>query len=127
MWRGLPCSQTTNKGEQEQVTQPVELTSTQTGDLVERIVAAAHPERILLFGSAARGDMTPRSDVDVLVVAAEESHRRHTAQAIYRRLLGFSLPVDVVVATPTDLEQYGDTPGLVYRQALREGRIIYAT
>jgi len=98
----------------------------QTQDLVDRILAAIHPERIILFGSAARGEMNSRSDVDVLVVAPEGAHRRRTAQAIYRRLLGFEIPVDVVVATPSDLEQHGEASDLVYRQALHEGRDIYA-
>jgi len=102
------------------------LTQEQTEDLVERIVTAAHPHRIILFGSAARGESGRHSDVDVLVVAPEGSHRRKTAQAIYRGLLGFGLPVDVVVATPSDLEKYRDSPALVYREALREGRELYA-
>ena len=104
----------------------MELTKQQTSELVERIVAAAHPRRIILFGSLARGDAARHSDIDVLVVAPEGSHRRKTAQAIYRGLLGFGLPVDVVVATPSDLELYRDSPGLIYREALREGRELYA-
>jgi predicted nucleotidyltransferase len=104
----------------------VELTRGKKEDLVARIVAAAHPERIILFGSAARGEAGRGSDIDVLVVAPEGSHRRKTAQAIYRALLGFGLPVDVVVATPSDVEKYRDSPGLVYREALREGRELYA-
>lgn len=95
-------------------------------ELVERIRGAADPLRIVLFGSAARGEAGRYSDVDVLVVVPEGSHRRRTAQAIYRRLLGFGLAVDVVVATPADLEKYGESPALVYRQALREGRDLYA-
>jgi len=104
----------------------MELTKQQTSELVERIVAAAHPRRIILFGSLARGDAARHSDIDVLVVAPEGSHRRKTAQAIYRGLLGFGRPVDVVVATPSDLELYRDSPGLIYREALREGKELYA-
>ena len=104
----------------------MQLTANQTDDLVKRIVEAAHPEKIILFGSAARGEGGRHSDIDVLVVAPEGSHRRHTAQIIYRHLLGFGLPVDVVVATPSDVEKYRDSPGLVYREALREGKELYA-
>jgi len=95
-------------------------------ELVTRIVDAAGPTRVVLFGSAARGEAGRYSDIDVLVVVKEGSHRRHTAQRIYRKLLGFGVPVDVVVATPSDLERYGESPGLVYRQAIREGRELYA-
>ena len=104
----------------------MEMTQTQTEQLVARIVAASHPQRIILFGSAARGEAGRHSDVDVLVVAPEGAHRRKTAQAIYRGLLGLGVPVDVVVATPSDLEDYRESPGLVYREALREGKELYA-
>jgi uncharacterized protein len=104
----------------------MELSSEQTAELIARIVAAAHPQRIIMFGSLARGDADRHSDIDLLVVAPEGSHRRKTAQAIYRGLLGFGLPVDVVVATPSDLELYADSPGLIYRGALREGKELYA-
>jgi predicted nucleotidyltransferase len=95
-------------------------------ELVSRIVEAVKPIRIILFGSTARGEAGRFSDLDVLVVVNEDTHRRKAAQLIYRRLLGFGIPVDVVVATQSDLEQYGDSPGLVYREAIREGRELYA-
>lgn len=98
----------------------------QLSELVGRIVDAVNPIRIILFGSTARGTAGRYSDVDVLVVVDEGVHRRKSAQLIYRRLIGFGIPVDVVVATPSDLVQYKDSPGLVYREAIREGRELYA-
>jgi predicted nucleotidyltransferase len=95
-------------------------------ELTERIVDAVHPLRIILFGSAARGEMGPNSDFDVLVVMPEGVHRRKTAQLIYRHLLGFGFATDVVVATESDLRKYGDNFSLVYYPALREGKEIYA-
>jgi predicted nucleotidyltransferase len=53
-------------------------------DLVQRIVDAVHPLRIILFGSAARGEMGADSDVDLLIVMPNGTHRRHTAQHLYR-------------------------------------------
>jgi len=98
----------------------------QLDDLIERVITAVHPLRILLFGSTARGEAGRFSDVDLLVIVADGSHRRKTAQCIYRHLLGFAIPVDIVVATPSDIEKYKDSPGLIYREALREGRELYA-
>ena len=98
----------------------------QVDELVRRIVEAVHPLRIILFGSAARGMMAAHSDLDVLVVMPEGTHRRHTAQDIYEQLFGFELPVDVVVATPSDLERHKNSIGLVYRDALRDGIELYA-
>jgi len=98
-------------------------------ELVRRIVEAVHPLRIILFGSAARGDMGPDSDVDVLVVVPEGTHRRHTAQFLHTRFagLGLSFGVDVIVATPEDLERYKDDIGFIYHTVLQEGKLIYAT
>jgi predicted nucleotidyltransferase len=104
----------------------MQITDNQTTDLVHRIVNAARPLRIILFGSAARGDDSPGSDVDILVVVPDGVHRRRTAQDIYLALLGFGAPVDIIVATVSDLEKYSDSPGLIYREALREGRVLYA-
>jgi len=94
-------------------------------ELTKRIVEAAQPLKIILFGSAARGEMGPNSDFDVLVIMPEGVHRRKTAQLIYRHLVGFGFATDVVVATESDLRKYGDNFSLVYYPALREGREIY--
>lgn len=93
-------------------------------EIVKRIVDTADPERIILFGSAVRGKMGPNSDVDLLVIRAGV-HRRQLTQRIYRELIGAGHAVDIIVATPSDLERYGNSIGLVYRQALQEGRVIY--
>ena len=94
--------------------------------LVQRIVDAVHPLKIILFGSAARGEIGPDSDIDVLVVMPDGTHRRHTAQYLYQTIRGIKTPFDVVVATPSDLEQNRDNVGLVYYTVLREGKTVYA-
>lgn len=95
-------------------------------ELVRRIVAVAHPDRIILFGSAARGPGGPDSDLDVLVVKAGVPHRRRLAQQIHRALFGLGVPVDVVVMTPEDLDALRDAVGSFVGSALREGRELYA-
>lgn len=95
-------------------------------DLVRCIVEIVPPLRIILFGSAARGEMKPDSDLDVLVVVPEGTHRRHTAQRIHRHMIGFPLAVDIVIATESDLRTLGENFSLVYYPALREGKEIYA-
>ena len=92
--------------------------------LVGRIVDAVAPERIILFGSAARGEMTSSSDLDLLVVK-DNCHRRKTTARIYRTLPRPRPPVDVVVAWPEDLRRHRDSHWLVIAPALREGRTIY--
>jgi len=94
-------------------------------EMVRRIVEAVNPLRIILFGSAARGEARPGSDLDVLVVMPEGTHRRQTAGMLYTRMVGMNVPVDIIVAAPDDLAQYGDTKGLVYRNVVREGQDIH--
>ncbi len=95
-------------------------------EIVRRVVQVAHPDRIILFGSAARGEMGPDSDVDLLVVKAGVPHRRRLAQAIHRAMFGVDAAVDVLVVTPEDIAKYGDKVGPIIRPALREGHEIYA-
>ncbi len=94
-------------------------------EIVKRIIEVAHPEKIILFGSAVRGEVGPNSDLDLLVVKSGV-HRRRLAQKIYMNLLGVGQAVDIVVVTPEDIEQFRDSVGLVIESALREGRVIYA-
>ncbi len=94
--------------------------------LVRSIVQAVNPLRIILFGSAARGEGGPESDLDLLIVMPDGTHRRLTAQYLYRNLRGIGMPFDLLVATPSDLEEHKDNPGLVYRTILREGKTVYA-
>lgn len=93
--------------------------------IIQRIVAVAQPEKIIIFGSAARGEMGPNSDIDLLVVKSG-IHRRRLAQAIYMNLIGVGQAVDVVVVTPEDIERYKDSFALVIEPALREGKVVYA-
>jgi predicted nucleotidyltransferase len=93
--------------------------------LVRRIVEVAKPDRIVLFGSAARGEMGPDSDLDVLVVKSGVEHRRRLAQDIYMNLSGVGVGVDVIVLTPEDIEAQRDRVGSIVGPALDEGRVIY--
>ena len=95
-------------------------------DLVKRIVDEAHPLRIVVFGSAARGEMVQDSDIDLLVVMPEGTHRRRTAQRLYRKIRGVGVPFDIVVATPNDLEKHRENIGLIYWRILEEGKEVYA-
>ncbi|MHB9023313.1 MAG: nucleotidyltransferase domain-containing protein [Armatimonadota bacterium] len=101
-------------------------TQEQLEELVRRIVDAVHPLRIILFGSAARGEMGPDSDLDVLVVMPEGTHRRHTAAKLHRYFFGIPYGIDVMVATPSDLEKHRRNIGLIYYTILDEGKELYA-
>jgi len=95
-------------------------------EIVRRVTETARPLRILVFGSHARREARADSDLDLLVVVRNGTHRRSTAAGIHRQLCDIALGVDVVVATEDDIARQGDRIGLVYRSALKEGVEVYA-
>ena len=93
--------------------------------VVRRIVAAADPEQIILFGSAARGEMRPESDLDLLVVKGGGYDYHRVVSDIYAGLAGIDIPVEVVLVTPEQVERYRNSFCVVIHPALKEGKIIY--
>jgi predicted nucleotidyltransferase len=96
-------------------------------EIKRRIIETVHPCKIILFGSAVRGEMGPNSDLDILVVMPSGTHRRNTARSIYRNLIGVGFAVDIVVVTEQDLDKYGDNIGMVIKPALEQGKTLYAS
>ena len=92
---------------------------------VERL-KAWKPERIILFGSCARGDDTPQSDLDFLVVVPDESYNRELRFEMAKSLRDLETSVDLVVASVSTIDRKGYIIGLVYREALLEGKLLYA-
>ncbi len=95
--------------------------------LVDIIAATAQPDRIILFGSRATGGARQDSDYDFLVVVPEVENERHVSRRIYRALLDHRIDaaVDIIVVDRDTLAQHGDTPGMIYREALTEGEVAY--
>ncbi len=93
-------------------------------EVLRRVVAIAQPEMIILFGSAARGEMGPNSDLDLLVVKSG-ADALDLMRDIYVGLIGVGTPVDALVVSPEDLERYRDSHGLVIVEALGEGKVVY--
>jgi len=96
------------------------------GEMVERIVRGFNPERIILFGSHARGDAGPDSDVDLLVVMQVKGSRRRARLSIRRALRGIPMPKDIIVTTPEDFQWRKEIAGTIERPAAREGKVLYA-
>jgi predicted nucleotidyltransferase len=94
-------------------------------DIIQRIVEVAHPDRIIMFGFAARGEMGPNSDIDLLVIKKGVRNPRDVTAKIYMRLYGVGTAVDIIVVTPKQVEQYRDSPYLVIHPATRDGIVIY--
>jgi len=95
-------------------------------EMVERIVHRFHPERIILFGSVARGESGPDSDLDLLVVMPVEGSRREKAVEVGVAVNDLPVSKDIIVTTPEDFEWRKELVGTIERPAAREGRLLYA-
>ena len=91
-----------------------------------RIVRRFHPQRIVMFGSQARGEATSDSDLDLLVVVPDEADTRDLVPSIRAALADVAVSKDVFVATPAQIARYGDVIGTLLESALGEGVTIYA-
>lgn len=92
---------------------------------VRRIVAELEPDRIILFGSYARGAPTPDSDVDLLVVMETKATSAERSWSVSRLLIPRPFPVDILVKTPIELEQALINGDCFLREILTTGRVLY--
>jgi predicted nucleotidyltransferase len=93
--------------------------------MVRRIATQFNPVMVIVFGSYARGEAGPDSDVDLLVVLDHVDSPRRAAAAIDRALLGRTLPINVIVTTPERMQRLRDLVGTVVYPAVREGVVAY--
>ena len=91
----------------------------------ERIAKRFDPDKIILFGSAARGQEGPDSDADLLVVMPVNGSKRQQAVQIDLALEGIPIPIDLIVVTPEEVEKYRETIGPIIHEAVREGKVLY--
>ena len=96
-------------------------------EITRRLVELYHPERIYLFGSAARGDTGPDSDYDFMVVVPDETPRqlRETSQ-VFKVLYDIDAPVDVVVWPRCKFDERLHLPASFPATIVREGELLYA-
>lgn len=93
--------------------------------MVQSILAIGNPQKIILFGSRARGDAQPDSDYDILIIEPSNLPRYQRAAPYRRALVGTCLAKDIVVWTPEEVTEWRDVPNAFITTALREGIVLY--
>ena len=106
------------------------VTSDTLRDMVEAIVDAVDPDEIILFGSRARGETRPGSDIDLLVIesdpfSASHSRRKELAR-VCRALARYAVPIDVLLYSRAELAHWRHSRTHVIGRALRDGKVLYA-
>ena len=94
-------------------------------DIVERIVEAVNPEKIILFGSYAYGKPTKNSDLDILVIMNSKLPRYKRSVPIYKALAGILIPKDIIVYTPQEVGEWDEVPQAFITTAVSKGKVIY--
>lgn len=94
-------------------------------EAVERIVAAARPSKVIVFGSHARGDSDDGSDLDLLVIKPKLVDRYQEMIRLRDAIGPIGTGVDVLVYSEEEVERRGRVPGTVVYWALKEGRVVY--
>jgi uncharacterized protein len=94
-------------------------------EIIRRIVNAVQPEKIVLFGSRARGDARPESDMDLLVIAQSSEPRYRRSSRLYSVLSDILVPMDILVYNPDEVQEWKDVRQAFITTALREGKVLY--
>ena len=103
-----------------------EITSEKVQKVISKIVEVSNPRKLILFGSYARGNQHINSDLDILVVAGDEiDNPRKEGIRIRRALKGINMPMDILVVSENKLEELIAIPGLIYKEAVSKGKVVY--
>jgi len=92
---------------------------------VQRLVAAANPRKVILFGSYAEGGATSESDLDLLVIERKVASKRQEMVRLRKAIGSVGLPVDVLVYSEEEVADWGHLPGTALYWALKEGKVLY--
>ena len=94
--------------------------------IVDRIVEEIKPQKIILFGSLARGEANAWSDVDLMIIQETDLPRHRRYANVSRLFWGLGIPMDILVYTPEEFEQFQDVPGSLSYTIAHEGEVVYA-
>ncbi len=90
-----------------------------------RLVQAANPQKIILFGSYAKGVPTRDSDLDIIVIEQLINNKFQEMIRLRKVLRGLKIPIDILVITSNEFKERSQVPGTVYYWAKKDGKILY--
>ena len=93
--------------------------------ITRQIVEKYKPEKIILFGSAARGEFGPDSDADFLVIKRETPHYGAERIRELSRLIDRNIPLDLIVYRPEEFEERLNMGDPFLKAVIKEGKILY--
>jgi uncharacterized protein len=94
-------------------------------EMIRRILATGNPQKIILFGSRARGDARPDSDYDLLLIEPSDLPRYKRAARYRRALIGLAPAKDILVWTPEEVAEWRDVPNAFITSVVREGLVLH--
>jgi uncharacterized protein len=94
-------------------------------EIVRRIVKVSQPEKVILFGSRARDTARATSDIDLLVIAHSTQPRHRRAAPLYGALSDIIAPMDIVVYSPEEVQEWSEVRQAFVTTAIREGQVLY--
>ncbi len=101
------------------------ITDNEINQIVNTIVDNVNPDKVVLFGSYAYGEPDKDSDLDIVVIKDTEDDRRNRARKIRKHLRGIKIPIDIVVYTNAEVEEWRNTKSAFITQVMQNGRILY--
>jgi predicted nucleotidyltransferase len=101
------------------------ITKEQINQVVEKIVQNVHPEKVILFGSYANGNPNNDSDLDLLVIKDMPQKKVRRGREIRKFLRGMAIPIDLMVYTPQEIEEWRDTKSAFITQIVDQGQVLY--
>ena len=103
-----------------------EITPLKVQQVIEKIAALVNPRKMIFFGSYVHGKTHKHSDLDILIITNKdvESPRKESVR-IRRALKGIHMPMDILVVPEDKLEELVQTPGLIYKEAVTKGKVVY--
>ncbi len=103
-----------------------EITHEKVQTVINKIVDISRPKKLIIFGSYIKNNLHKNSDLDILVITEKEliSPRKESVR-IRHALKGIIMSMDILVVSENKLLELADQPGLIYKQALEHGKIVY--